>query len=90
MLEEQEVPEPRSPLNLGAAPELPNFTPILNAISLGVQVLNSRFLLLLGLIGAFWLGWSAVQDPAPWRLLACFGWDALVFIPLIWLSYLKG
>lgn len=54
------------------------------------MVLSARALLLLALIGAFFLGWDAVQNPDPWRLGASALFFVLVFLPLTALSIFKS
>ena len=77
------IPAPNPP------PQI-NLAPMLTALRLGVMVLSARALLLLALIGAFFLGWDAVQSPDPWRLGASALFFILVFLPLAALSAVKG
>ena len=73
-----------------ASPKMPNLAPMINAIRVGLLALNARALLFLGLLGAFWLGFDAVQEPTLLRIGADTLYTVGVLWPLVWLTALRG
>ena len=69
---------------------VPNLTPLINAIRLGVAVLNARFLVLLALAGGFWLTHLVIDDPNPLKLAGLASYLVIGFLPIIWLALVKG
>jgi len=104
--QEIEMPDPQEvsplpiqppPSGLGMLSPLPpphpptlDFRPVLSAITLGIRVLNARMLLLLALLGAFALAWTAVGEPSTLRILADALYNICVLLPIVWLAATKG
>ena len=68
----------------------PNFAPVLNAIRLGIGVLNARAMLLASLVGAFWIWNLTVASPDPWRIAAASLYSLGTVLPMVWLAVVKG
>src|SRR5438046_226817 len=79
------------PLGPPSKPSSPDYlvqmTAVLGAIAM---MLAARFLLLLGVMGAFTLTFLAVQNPQTPTLIASGSFDVLVVIPLILLYLRRG
>ena len=59
---------------------------MIGAVNVMVQILAVRMILLLGVIGAFALGWGALAQDSPLRLVALGIYTATVVLPLVWLA----
>lgn len=78
------------PAQAATRPAVPNFGPVITAIKIGLAALNARVLLLLSLLGGFWLAQEVLSSPDTLKLYALTIYLVFVFLPTIWFSVLKG